>query len=430
MASSLVRAAPLSPFLRTSGSERYLRNQQMTPHFLLGDSAWSLIAQLSLADAKVYMADRRARGFNALLVSIIEHNYATNAPQNANGDTPFTGTTFTTPREAYFAHVDNVLRAAAAFGITVLLDALYLGYDLNDGWGQEVIAASTADMTSWGQFVGNRYKNFKNIIWVVGGDTDPTSVASKVRACANGIRDYDKWHLFTSHNGRPSLGTTPWSGSDTWLNLNNIYCDDKPYLQASSAYSGTLPFFMIEAGYENDTQYGLSVQGLRAQAYWAWLAGACGYIFGNCPLWSLSATPGYCANTSYTDWHSVLNTAGAQDMTRFNNFVNTFAWYVVVPDTAHTTLTSGYGTSGQADYATCARVADGALVLIYMPTNRTMTVDMTKLRGTTTARWFDPTNGTYAADAASPLSNTGTHNFSRAAANSGGANDWVLVLEA
>lgn len=50
--------------------------------------------------------------------------------------------------------------------------------------------------------------------------------------------------------------------------------------------------------------------------------------------------------------------------------------------------------------------------------------------GTVTARWFDPTDGSYTADAASPLSNSGTHDFSRATANADGDADWILLLEA
>jgi len=58
-----------------------------------------------------------------------------------------------------------------------------------------------------------------------------------------------------------------------------------------------------------------------------------------------------------------------------------------------------------------------------------MTVDMSKFSGTVTCRWFDPTDGSYAADAASPHANSSSHDFSRSGANAGGDHDWVLVLE-
>ena len=78
----------------------------------------------------------------------------------------------------------------------------------------------------------------------------------------------------------------------------------------------------------------------------------------------------------------------------------------------------------------CGKKAGGTLAIIYMPSNRTMTVAMSQMAGSTVARWYDPTNGSYTADAASPVAASGTHNFSRSGANAGGDHDWVLVLEA
>ncbi len=63
------------------------------------------------------------------------------------------------------------------------------------------------------------------------------------------------------------------------------------------------------------------------------------------------------------------------------------------------------------DYATAARTADGSLVLAYLPTRRTVTIDMTRLSGPIKARWFDPSNGAYTAIAGSPLANTGSRDF-------------------
>jgi hypothetical protein len=53
---------------------------------------------------------------------------------------------------------------------------------------------------------------------------------------------------------------------------------------------------------------------------------------------------------------------------------------------------------------------------------------MTTLRGTVTARWFDPTNGTYSSIGS--FSNTGTQAFTTTGNNAAGDADWVLILEA
>ena len=115
-------------------------------------------------------------------------------------------------------------------------------------------------------------------------------------------------------------------------------------------------------------------------------------------------------------------------------------WHSLVPDQAHVLVTAGYGTfwsggepsSGisQNDYVTAASTPDGKLALVYIPTVRTVTVDLARLSGSITARWYDPTSGTYQPIAGSPFPNTGSQNFTTPGVHADGAGDWVLVLEA
>jgi hypothetical protein len=104
-------------------------------------------------------------------------------------------------------------------------------------------------------------------------------------------------------------------------------------------------------------------------------------------------------------------------------------------------VTAGYGTfdgsetPGSAygmtsDYVTAAAAPDGTLVMAYLPTRRTVTVDMTRLRGRATARWYDPSSGAFKPIEGSLLSNAGKHNFIPPGNNADGDGDWVLVLEA
>jgi hypothetical protein len=80
--------------------------------------------------------------------------------------------------------------------------------------------------------------------------------------------------------------------------------------------------------------------------------------------------------------------------------------------------------------ATAARTADGSLIVVYVPTIRNITVDMSKLVSATTARWYDPTNGQYMNVGGSAFLNEGRRQFRVPGSNSIGDGDWVLVLEA
>ena len=137
---------------------------------------------------------------------------------------------------------------------------------------------------------------------------------------ANGIRDVDtagKW-LQTYHGARGTaalefLNTT----SDPWLTVNDIYTDANSVVsEARTQYAGsTMPFFLIEAGYEN---YDVDGAGVRAQAYQAVLSGATGQVMGNFPVWYFgcglairaqfdgSDDAGPLAGTLQFHWHRVV----------------------------------------------------------------------------------------------------------------------------
>jgi len=109
------------------------------------------------------------------------------------------------------------------------------GDKINKAWGQgPVIFDSDQKSEAYGRYLGNRYKNHKNIIWILGGDRDYTGYESIVRAKAKGIaidisgkEDYSKC-LMTVH---PSGGGTSakWFHNDEWLDFNmqqNGHCYD------------------------------------------------------------------------------------------------------------------------------------------------------------------------------------------------------------
>jgi len=382
--------------LHVSSNSRYLINEKGDPFLMTGDTAWSLIVQPDKADAKFYLQTRSQMGFNLVLVNLIEHEYADNAPANSDGDQPFTGKPFTTPNEAYFAHADYVINTAAQEGIYVLLAPLYLGWGCGQsGWCDKVKTASEDDMLWWGQYVGNRYKDYDDIIWLIGGDVDPTQVKRKARKVVVGIMTHDHRHLFTAHNVRGQMAIDPWPG-ESWLTLNDIYTDYDAFcenLKRGYDVSPVKPFFLLEAAYEHD-RFKLDAQEMRSQAYWTMLSGGFGYIFGNCPLWSLGTTTAssFC---TLTDWKAELDSVGSIDMIHHRNLFASREWNALEPDWSHAVVTSGYGTFGQSNYVTAAMTADQSTMIAYVPTQRTITVNTGAMSGCSIRSWwFNPRDGT------------------------------------
>lgn len=410
--------------VKLSANGLYLTDQGNRPFFMNGDAAWSLIAQLSQADADTYLSDRAQKGFNLVLVDLIEHQFATHAPANLAGQAPFaTAGDFNTPNEAYFAHADWVITKAAEKGIVVLLAPLYLGYACgNEGWCAEVQSSSLATMRSYGRYVGNRYKSFPNIVWVIGGDADPVAngVAAQVREFVAGVRDFDTTHLFTAHNQRDQAAMDVWT-TDSWLDINNIYTSGNEYRAALTQFNraGAKPFFLIESHYENE--HGSTSLSLRRQAYWTVLSGGiAGHIFGNCPIWGFNApsASSFCANGT---WRSQLDSAGSTTLAYVGRLFRSRAFYMLVPDQAHSVLTLGF-ESGDT-YAAAARASDGSSIIAYIPTRRAVTIDLSQIAGTSArAWWFDPSTATATLIDTYPTSGAATF-------IPPDGNDWVLVLD-
>ena len=86
---------------------------------------------------------------------------------------------------------------------------------------------------------------------------------------------------------------------------------------------------------------------------------------------------------------------GARGMTYFGRLFRSRSWEKLVPDAA--VLTAGRAMG--ATIAASARASDGSSVIVYAPSQRGLTVNMTKVAGTTArAWWFNPVTGTATSD--------------------------------
>jgi Protein of unknown function (DUF4038)/Putative collagen-binding domain of a collagenase len=417
-------AAPAYP-VKKGPTSRYLVDQNGVPFLIAGESPQGMIGNLSEADAELFFANRQSHGFNAVWINLLCVTYTGCRADGKtfDGIAPFTATlsgfsepnyNFSAPNEAYFARADRILRLAAKYGFLVILDPAETG-----GWLGAMRRNGVDKCRAYGQFLGKRYASFDNILWMHGndyGDHGPDNDAYTT-AVALGIRDFDARHIHTVEFWRlsNSLDDERWA---PLINLNASYTDSLVYIELLKAYSRPdfLPTFMVEAIYEFE---GATPRNLREQEYWSNLSGATGQLYGNRYTWQF-----------IDGWKDQLDTPGAVQMSHVTTLFEPRAWYDLVPDQNHTVVTSGFGTFGSGDYVTAARTPDGKSVMAYVPSVRTVTVDMSKLSGTVTARWYDPTVGRFTDISGSPFANARSHNFTTPGTNAGGDGDWVLLLEA
>lgn len=408
--------------IRIAADHHSLRGADGATVILHGDAAWSLIAAASSRQADRYLKDRQARGFNALLVNLIEHKFARRAPRNAAGDEPFGSTgPFTAPNERYFAHAEDILRQAEAHDLLVLLAPAYLGFDGGDeGWYREAQLAGAQRLRDYGRYLGTRFRHQQNVVWVLGGDFAPPD-PSLVDALAAGIREADPEALMTGHCSRGRSASSCWPNA-SWLDIEAIYTGPEVREAAEHAYAAPRPFLLIEAIYEaapagNPRQ-------VRAQAYEALFAGAAGHVYGHEDVWHFDA-PG--VQAPRVDWDAALDAPGARSIQELIALIRQLAPGTLVPDRRG--IVRPLREARHATSVVSATTDRGRVVLSYLPDGDPVVVDTRPLQdGSARGFWVDPVNGARSPATTGEVGDGEGRLLKPVGINHGGDHDWLLLI--
>lgn len=424
--------APSLP-LRISENQRFLTDQKGQPFFYQADTAWMLFLKLTEAEATEYISRRKAQGFSAIqviLTGFLGH-------KNREGHLPFGGAPplqdFARPNENYFAHVDRIIAEAERQGMVLAIAPAWVGC-CGEGWaGKEKdgtlkpLNRNGAEKTmAFGTWLGNRYRASKNVLWIIGGDMDPHPARDEMRALALGLKAAAPQQLITYHASSSHSSTDIWPADESWLDLSMIYTyfrgfnkawnKDQPDVyevsHAEFAKKPVRPFFLGESTYEGEHgDWGSALQA-RKQAWWCLLGGGCGHAYGS-PNWHLPA-----------DWRQVLDLPGAASLKHCRALFESRPWWTLEPDIKNEVVVAGHGPLGKNDAAVCARTADQSCAIAYLPSRRTLTLDLARISGPAKqAWWFNPRSGKAAS--AGRFLDAKRQDFTPPEADG----DWVLVVD-
>ena len=446
--------------LKISKDKRYLVDQRNKPFPILGRTAWFIVSQPD-SGYKKFLDNTIAHGYNSIELSVITHwPMGNHAPFNANGEAPFVkrlngmdwdGKLFytdprtqapdlSTPNENYWKEVDELLAYCEAKGILVFMFPGYVGYSSEkeeQGWMKELVA-NGIKTEQYGAWIASRYKNRKNIVWMLLGDKGKYTEeqANAEAALIRGLKmvegQQSVQYTAESHSGENAADNAQFGHEMT---LNGCYTWELkvpvPYLARKAyAHEPVMPAFLLEEPYDEEGPDGNNynpnaTQPVRRFQWWGWLSTTGGYISGNAYVWQ------------FVDpiWQQHLNTQGALDMARLNGFIKSIAWWKLVPsglNAMKTIITNKGNEDSSAAYVSAAAAADSSLLVAYIPPAYTgsIDIDMSVLKGKVASRWFDPTSAKYIPVKGSPLDNKGVHSFTPPGKNSRGENDWVLLLSA
>jgi hypothetical protein len=439
---SLLDAAPLAR-LRVSDNHRFLVTPEGKPFFWLADTAWQLIHDLDEGEMRRYFADRREKGFTAIQTVVLpELRFDT---PNAFGHFPIEPkrpdrpVVKDGPNNDYWDDVERVLRLAAEHGLHVGLLPTWGKWVISD-WQNGLVDGffTPANAEAYGRFIGARYKDHPNIIWILGGDrAAPTDDAKAIwRAMARGIavggsgaEDYSKV-LMTYHTSGP--GSTAWFlNNEPWLDFHALQSGHGRWalnwmmVEHAFTMKPTLPVIDLETSYPG-FRHGrpptiATDDDARRAAYWAVFAGAAGHTYGHHSIWQMHSPkhPGVAGPKEF--WYDALDTPSARQMGYLRRLIESRPFLSQRPDL------SLLAFEQTKPWEMCLALRGEGYALVYTPTGRSLVIQLGKLPGARgRASWFDPRTGE--TSAIGEFESRSQRTFDPPGEETPG-NDWVLVLE-
>lgn len=420
--------------LKISENKRFLVFEDGTPFYYLGDTGWELFHRLNKNETEKYLENRRAKGFTVIQAVALAELDGLNTP-NAEGKKPLINNDPLKPNEEYFAHVDWVIRKAQEKGIFIGLLPTWGDKVDPASWGKGPKIFTKENAYKYGQWIGSRYKDFINIIWINGGDRSGGGDNKIIwDAIGEGIKSVDKNHLMTFHpSGEQS--SSDWFQDSKWIDFNmcqtghgqRSYAIYKRLIVRDYNLIPVKPCFDGEPRYEDHpVGWNPNVLGwfddadIRQAMYWNLFSGGFGHTYGCHPIWQMLAPGREPVGLARHNWTEDLDLPGAYDLIHARRLIQSRPFLTRIPD--QSLIAPGYFP--ETDYIVATR-GDG-YAFVYFPTGWSATVQLDKIGAKElNAWWFDPRTGE--AKQIEKISGTGTRKFNPP--SSGRGNDWILVLD-
>ena len=421
-------------YLKVSDNHHFLAHEDGSPFFWLGDTGWELLHRLNKSDTEHYLRNRSGLGFN-VIQCVLPGLMGLEVP-NQEGELLLDSMDPSKPNEKYFKHVDWVIDKANEFGIKLAILPI---------WGRQiekVFNEKTAYI--FGVYLGNRYKDRRNIVWVLGGDATPEGYEQVWEKLAKGIKAGGSNHLMSYHIFGERSSSEFWHHSE-WLDFNMIqsghisaFYDNyrlverdynltppKPVLDGEPIYEGIHIGFARVNGRANDHH-------VRVEAYWSIFSGGFGFTYGHNSIWQMYSndrTPLFGAGIT---WKEAMEAPGSYQMRYLKNLMLSRPFFSRIPDQSLFVPEASQGVDHlQATRDGTPGKKDATYIMVYFPfmTHKykviTNVIAASKLR----VWWFDPRTG--ASFPYGEMDNSGIFEIPWGSNlnNNNGGPDWVLVID-
>lgn len=427
--------------LHVSENGRYFMEGDR-PFFWLGDTAWLMLQKLDVDDIRLYLRNRREKGYN-VIQTVLAHTL----PGVSESGCSLAPGIKNVTEASYWNFVDEVLDIAEDMG-------LYLG--MLPAWGSLVKGGvlNGENVEKYAEFLGSRFEGRANIIWILGGDVRGDVHPDVFRREAEIFKRHDPDRLITFHPfGRTS--SSLWFHEEKWLDFNMYQSGHRRYDQAflgewddnvaKETFFGEDSFRYVErdrAGspakptLDGEPSYEGIPQGLhnprnpyweewdvRRYAYWSVFAGAAGHTYGsNAVMQFYTPEDGKGAYGVRESWKDAVHHAGSAQLRYLKELMESVDFVNGMPDDKLLL----FGQKERYHRAAVFAGEDFVFCYTYMGDEFLLNLDRYKDKPMD-AYWMNPQDGTYSYI-------TTIHGVQKwlasPVARKDRANDWVLVLKA
>lgn len=395
--------------LRVAEDCRHLAYEDGAPFFYLADTAWELFHKLNREEAFMYLEDRAEKGFTVIQAAVLAEKDGLRR-SNAYGRSPMKIDdggrydpllTDTDGEYSYWDHVDAIVNKAAELNLYIaMLPAWGDKFPGTRGEGPHMFNPENA--YAYGEWLGRRYANAGNVIWVLGGGCAFTTryQLETLDAMARGLKAGDGGRYLISMHPAEGQRSAECVHDEAWLDFNMIYSGHtrsrfnyemirrdykrlpcKPVLDGEPNYEGRPEGSVIANGYMDDAD-------ARRSAYWAVLSGACGHAYGHHSVWNFATLPDKDTKKGYfaMNWRAALNQPGAEQMKHLRALIESVNFMEGVPAAGM--------VSGNMEAVNFVPVLKGRDWLIaYSAQGLAFDMDMGEEWQGAKAQWFNPRTG-------------------------------------
>lgn len=424
--------------LKITPNGHYFQFEDGTPFFWLGDTGWELFVQLTKEEIERYLDNRKEKGFNVIQATILANADRPLVP-NQYGDLPLIDNNPEKLNERYFELVDWAVQQAMKRNMFFALLPTW-GGKVSKFWGKGPEIFNEENAYRYGVLLGERYRDYPNIIWISGGDrpafTEKNDWRPIWRAMIKGIREGTGGQaLVTYHPWGEHASSEYWQNEATldfnmvqsgharydvpmweWITRDFYATPVKPVLDGEPNYEDHPVAWKENNGY-------FRAYDVRKQLYRSVFSGGCGVTYGHQAVWQFYSPRVQPIAFPDRFWYEAIDRPGAFQAGCLKELILSRPSLNRIPD--QTIIRNGQGE--KSEYMTAFRDEDGAYAMVYLPVGKTVEVNTSWTNAKRiVASWFDPRTGKFI-----EIGKMKREQYlSFDPPTKGVENDWILVLDA